>query len=32
VYRKLHKKYQSNHLLSFCRRPKPWFRRHQERM
>jgi len=26
------KKYQSNHFLFCWRRPRPWFRRHQERM
>jgi len=26
------KKYQSNHFLVCWRRPRPWFRRHQERM
>jgi len=26
------KKYQSNHFLFCSRRPRPWFRRHQERM
>jgi len=26
------KKYQSNHFLYCWRRPRPWFRRHQERM
>jgi len=25
------KKYQSNHFLFCWRRPRPWFRRHQER-
>jgi len=28
----LKKKYQSNHFLLCWRRPRPWFRRHQERM
>jgi len=26
------KKYQSNHFLSCWKRPRPWFRRYQERM
>jgi len=26
------KKYQSNHFLFCWRRPRRWFRRHQERM
>jgi len=26
------KKYQSNHFLFCWRRPRQWFRRHQERM
>jgi len=26
------KKYQSSHFLFCWRRPRPWFRRHQERM
>jgi len=26
------KKYQTNHFLFCWRRPRPWFRRHQERM
>jgi len=26
------KKNQSNHFLFCWRRPRPWFRRHQERM
>jgi len=26
------KKYQSNHFLFCWRRPRSWFRRHQERM
>jgi len=26
------KKHQTNHFLFCWRRPRPWFRRHQERM
>jgi len=26
------KKYHTNHFLFCWRRPRPWFRRHQERM
>jgi len=26
------KKYQSNHFLFCWTKPRPWFRRHQERM
>jgi len=26
------KKYQSNHFLFSWRRPRPWFKRHQDRM